>query len=275
MPEETPLRLREQFPAVSTSEWDALIRADLRGADYARKLLWQPEDGVTVKPYYRSEDLAGLDTQLHAAPGTFPFVRGSGVPWAIEETFAPPADAIRADEWHDQGATSVQEIAWAVAAGVDRVAARTSAGTSVDEAASSMTFVFAVGSLYFLEIAKLRAARLAWAQAAGAFGPADPASARARLHVRTARINKSLYDPYTNLLRATTEALSAAIGGCDRLTVEAFGFDEHLALNVQRILKDESLIDAVADPAGGSYYVEVLTDALARAALDRVPAGRG
>ncbi len=73
-------------------------------------------------------------------------------------------------------------------------------------------------------------------------------------------------DPYTNLLRATTEALSAAIGGCDRLTVEAFGFDEHLALNVQRILKDESLIDAVADPAGGSYYVEVLTDALARAA---------
>ena len=84
--------------------------------------------------------------------------------------------------------------------------------------------------------------------------------------MRTARINKSLYDPYTNLLRATTEALSAAIGGCDRLAVEAFGFDEHLAVNVQRILKEESLIDAVADPAGGSYYVEALTDALARAA---------
>ena len=129
-----------------------------------------------------------------------------------------------------------------------------------------MTFVFAVGSLYFLEIAKLRAARLAWAQAVAAFGPANPDSARARLHVRTARINKSLYDPYTNLLRATTEALSAAIGGCDRLAVEAFGFDEHLAVNVQRILKEESLIDAVADPAGGSYYVEALTDALARAA---------
>jgi DsbE subfamily thiol:disulfide oxidoreductase len=98
-----------------------------------------------------------------------------------------------------------------------------------------------------------------------AFGPANPESTRARVHVRTARINKSLYDPYTNLLRATTEALSAAIGGCDRLAVEAFGFDEHLAVNVQRILKEESLIDAVADPAGGSYYVEALTDALARA----------
>ena len=184
----------------------------------------------------------------------------------IEDTFVPPSDAIRADTWHDEGATSVQEIAWAVAAGVDRLADRTAAGTSVDEAASSMTFVFAVGSLYFLEIAKLRAARLAWAQAVAAFGPANPDSARARLHVRTARINKSLYDPYTNLLRATTEALSAAIGGCDRLAVEAFGFDEHLAVNVQRILKEESLIDAVADPAGGSYYVEALTDALARAA---------
>ena len=266
MPEGIPFPLRELFPPVSTSAWDALIRADLPGADYERKLLWRADDGVTVKPYYRVEDLAKVGAAVFAAPGAFPFLRGSGVPWMIDDTFAPSSDAIRADTWHDEGATSVQEIAWAVAAGVDRLADRTTAGTSVDEAASSMTFVFAVGSLYFLEIAKLRAARLAWSQAVTAFGPANPDSARARLHVRTARINKSLYDPYTNLLRATTEALSAAIGGCDRLAVEAFGFDEHLAVNVQRILKEESLIDAVADPAGGSYYVEALTDALARAA---------
>jgi methylmalonyl-CoA mutase len=278
MPEEIPLRLREQFPAVPTSEWDALIRADLNAADSDRTLLWRPDDRVTVKPFYRAEDLADLGVDLHAPPGAFPFLRGSGVPWAIDETFTPPAAAIRADEWHDQGATAVQEIAWAVAAGVDRLAERTASGTSVDEAASSTTFVFAVGSVYFLEIAKLRAARLAWAQAVMAFGTADPSSARARVHVRTARINKSLYDPYTNLLRATTEALSAAIGGCDRLAVEAFGFDEHLAVNVQRILKEESFIDAVADPAGGSYYVEALTDALARAAwteLQQVEADGG
>jgi methylmalonyl-CoA mutase len=264
--EEIPLPLREQFPPVPTSEWEALIRADLKGADYDRKLLWRPEDGVTVKPFYRAEDLADLGVQLLAAPGAFPFPRGSGVPWVIDETFRPPDDAIRADAWHDGGATPAQEIAWAVGAGVDRLAARTAAGASVDDAASSTTFAFAVGSLYFVEIAKLRAVRLVWAQVVAAFGFADPDSARARLHVRTARINKSLYDPYANLLRATTEALSAAIGGCDRLAVEAFGFEEHLAVNVQRILKDESLIDAVADPAGGSYYVEALTDALGRAA---------
>jgi methylmalonyl-CoA mutase len=265
VPEEIPLRLREQFPSVSASQWDALIRADLKGADYDRTLLWRPDEGVTVKPYYRAEDLADLGDARFAAPGAFPFLRGPGVPWVIDETFDPPGDAIRADAWHDEGATPVEEIAWAVAAGVDRLADRTVQGTSVDEAASSLTFVFAVGSLFFVAIAKLRAVRLAWAQAVAAFGPANPDSARARLYVRTARINKSLYDPDTNLLRATTEALSAAIGGCDRLAVEAFGFDQHLAVNVQRILKEESFIDAVADPAGGSYYVEALTDALARA----------
>jgi methylmalonyl-CoA mutase len=87
-----------------------------------------------------------------------------------------------------------------------------------------------------------------------------------RLNVRTPRRNKSAYDRYTNLLRVTTEALSAVMGGCDQLTVEPFGFDAHLALNVQRILKEEAHIDAAADPAGGSYYIEALTDLLAREA---------
>ena len=75
-----------------------------------------------------------------------------------------------------------------------------------------------------------------------------------------------MYDRYSNLLRVTTEAMAAAIGGCQRLTVEPFGFDAHLALNVQRILRDEAHLDAVADPAGGSYYIEALTDAVAREA---------
>jgi methylmalonyl-CoA mutase len=87
-----------------------------------------------------------------------------------------------------------------------------------------------------------------------------------RLVVRTSRRNKSVYDRYTNMLRATTEAMSAAIGGCDRLTVEPFGFDPHLAVNVQRILKEEAHLDAVADAASGSYYIEALTDRLAREA---------
>ena len=105
-----------------------------------------------------------------------------------------------------------------------------------------------------------------WAQAVSAFGPRDDGACRMRLHVRTPRRNKSAYDRYTNLLRVTTEAFAAVVGGCDQLTVEPFGFDAHLALNVQRILQEESHLDAVADPAGGSYYIEALTDSLAREA---------
>ena len=123
-----------------------------------------------------------------------------------------------------------------------------------------------LGPIYFFEIAKLRAARLLWAQAVAAFDPADPNSCRMHLHVRTSRLNKSVCDPYTNLLRVTTEAMSAAIGGCDTLTVEPFGFEAHLALNLQRILAEEAHLNAVADPAGGSYYIEALTASLAREA---------
>ena len=86
------------------------------------------------------------------------------------------------------------------------------------------------------------------------------------LHVRTARLNKSVCDPYTNVLRVTTEAMSAAIGGCDALTVSRLDLTTHLALNVQRILAEEAHLNAVADPAGGSYYIEALTAALAREA---------
>jgi methylmalonyl-CoA mutase len=148
---------------------------------------------------------------------------------------------------------------------VERLAELT-ATLPVETIAPQIEFVFAVGPSYFIEIAKLRAARILWAQAVTAFGAVDDGACRMRLNVRTARRNKSVYDRYTNLLRVTTEALSAAVGGCDRLTVEAFGFDPHLALNVHRILKEESHIDAVADPAGGSYYIEALTDSLARQA---------
>jgi methylmalonyl-CoA mutase len=160
----------------------------------------------------------------------------------------------------------VQEVGYAVADGVERLDQATRQGETPDKAAAALEFVFAAGSNYFFEIAKLRAARLLWAQAVNAFDPQSGQSALMRIQVRTSRLNKSVYDCYTNLLRVTTEALSAVIGGCDQLTVEPFGFDAHLALNVQRILKHEAHLDAVADPAGGSYYIEALTDAIAREA---------
>jgi len=117
-----------------------------------------------------------------------------------------------------------------------------------------------------VEVAKLRAARILWAQAVAAFGVADQDACRMKIHARTSRRDKSVFDRYSNLLRATTEALSAAVAGCDTLYVEPFGFSERLALNVQRVLREEAHIGAVADPAGGAYAVEALTDALAREA---------
>jgi methylmalonyl-CoA mutase len=261
-----PLALAETFPPVSSDAWDAAVRQDLKGADYDRRLVWRTDEGFSVRPYYRAEDLVPLAAQIASVPGSFPYVRGSGEPFMPAGTDPLPQNAVRADLLHDTGATAVQEVGYAVAEGVDRLASAVSRGTAADGAAREFWFVFAVGSSYFLEIAKLRAARLVWAQAVEAFQPADRSSARMRQFVRTARSNKSVYDPYTNLLRATTEALSAAIGGCDRLLVEPFGFEDHVAANVSRVLAEECHVDAVADPAGGSYYVETLTDAIARAA---------
>lgn len=260
-----PLALRNDFPPVATAEWEAAVQRDLKGADYEKKLVWRTEEGIAVRPYYRQEDLSGLEEQFQAPPGQFPFVRGSGIAWKTEEDARPAAGAVRADFYHEAGANAVQEIAFALAEGVERLEHRAEQ-QSVDEAARGLEFVFAIGPYYFIEIAKLRAARMLWAQVVSAFGPTDADAARMRIHARTALRNKSACDPYINLLRVTTEALSAIVGGCDGLYVEAFGFSPHLAMNVQRILREESHLGAVADPAAGSYYVEAITDALAREA---------
>jgi methylmalonyl-CoA mutase len=251
------LNIEEDFPPVTTSAWEAAIQKDLKGADYEKKLFWRTEEGITARPYYRREDLRDLPAQTQTAPGQFPFARGGGKPWEILEEWSPAPGAVRADELHDAGATAVQELGYALAEGVERLAG--------GAAPREIEFVFAAGPAYFIEIAKLRAARMLWAQAVTAFGIGTDA-ALMNLTVRTSRRDKSAYDRYTNLLRVTTEALSAAVGGCERLYVEPFGFDPRLAVNVQRILCDEARIDAVADPAGGSYYIEVLTDSLAREA---------
>jgi methylmalonyl-CoA mutase len=259
------LHLSGTFPPVSTETWEAAIAKDLKGADYEKKLVWRTEEGLAIRPYYRREALNGLEDQLRTAPDFYPFVRGAGRAWEIAQCAKPGPKAIRADLLHEAGANAIQELGYGIAAGVERLAALT-ATLPVDTIASQIEFVFAVGPSYFIEIAKLRAARMLWAQAVTAFGPHDDRACRMRLNVRTPQRNKSAYDRYTNLLRVTTEALSAVVGGCDQLTVKPFGFDAHLALNVQRILKEESRLDAVADPAGGSYYIEALTDSLAREA---------
>jgi methylmalonyl-CoA mutase len=271
------LNLAAEFPPVATAEWEAAIQTDLKGADYEKRLVWRTEEGLKVKPYYRQDDLAGLETQADIAPAQFPFTRGASADWEIAQNPEIPADAVRGDRLYEQGATAVQELAYTLAQGVERLAAQVEKGVPAEAAAPAIAFVFGVGSNYFFEIAKLRAARLVWAQAVSAFGAAGEAC-RMRIHAVTALSNKSVCDPWTNLLRSTTEALSAAIGGCDALTVQSFHYPQRLAHNIQLILKEEVHLDKVADPAGGSYYVEALTAALARAAwklFQQVEAGGG
>ena len=236
------LHLAPEFPPVPTADWEAAIARDLKGADYEKKLVWRTDEGIAVRPYYRREHLEAV--------GDIGPLRVDAHAWEEAQSWTPPAAAVRADYLHEAGATAVQELGFALA-------------ESVEKNTAEPVLVFAVGSNYFFEIAKLRAIRQLWAAAAGALGLESP---KLFLHVRTARANKSVYDAYTNLLRVTTESLSAVIGGCDSLDVESFGFDKHLALNVQRILREEAHISKVSDPAAGSYYIEVLTDSLAREA---------
>lgn len=217
----------EEFPPSSTAEWEAAIRADLKGADYDKKLVWHTEEGITVRPYYRREDL----------PGTTGQARFAGE-WRTASLAEIPKDAVRGDLLHEQGATAVQEIGYALA----------------DSAGKRNAFVFAIGGNYFFEIAKLRAARQLWARIS---------KDTMVIWSRTSLLNKSLYDPSANLLRCTTEAMSAIFGGCDVLVVEAARFPIHLAESLPRVLREESRFDQVSDPGGGSYYIESLTASIA------------
>lgn len=236
-----PLHLLEDFPPVSTAEWEEAIRKDLKGADYEKRLVWKTEEGLAVRPYYRAEYVAARE----------PLLGGGDPSWKMPVPGQEPPLSVSVIDYREAGATAVQEVAFALAEGAELLAA----GRPVE------SLGFAIGSNHFMEIAKLRAARLLWPQVASAFGSSDTGI---RIHARTAGENKTLYDPYVNLLRVTTEALAAVIGGCDSLTITPCRFDAHLAENVHHILSEESHLDKVKDPAAGSYYVEALTDEVAR-----------
>lgn len=260
------LHILKDFPPVPTEAWEAAINVDLKGEDYHKKLVWNSDEGIAVRPYYRSEDIEELESQIGRIPAAFPFVRGRGSQsWEqVQSQGEVAADAIRVDAIHEQGGTIIQELGYGIALGVERLVEQSHAGRDIDEVAKGVRFVFAIGSNYFFEIAKLRAARMLWARAVSVFQPRDESSCLMKVHACTALCNKSIYDPFANVLRATTEAMSAVIGGCDSLEVRSFRFSDRLAINIQRLVHEESHLDRVADPAGGSYYVEWLTDVLAQ-----------
>ena len=193
---------------------------------------------------------------------------------------------IRAHRFSEAGSTIVQELGFALAEGVEIMAQLTDRGLPPADTAQALAFSFAIGSSYFLEIAKLRAARTLWARAVASFQPAHADAAKMTIYARTSHWTKTIYDPYVNLLRSTTEAMAAAIGGVDALQVGAFDEtyrepDEsasRLARNTQLILKQEAWLDRSVDAAGGCYCLEVLTDSLAREAwslLQQIEAAGG
>ena len=384
------------FPPVSTSEWEARITDDLKGADYQKKLIWKTTEGFEVKPYYRDEDTQGI-AFMNAAPGEYPFVRGNKTisnDWQIrqdietddiEEANRLAVDAVKrgatglglvaedlsaekdveellkgisltdvalhfgaaasyptlikvvaayikskklsaekiqgsfdfdpisylllnGDFWKSEksdmaevatmvklgkelmpsmkvinvnghyfnsaGATMVQELGFALASGAEYLTLTAKAGIHVDDVAQRMMFSFGVGSNYFMEIARLRAARLLWAKIVEQYKPQDEASMQMWIHSNTSAWNKTLFDPYVNLLRTTTEAMSAILGGTQSLSILPFDtfykdpdeFSNRLARNQQIILKEEVYLDKVVDPAAGSYYIENLTQLITEAA---------
>ena len=175
---------------------------------------------------------------------------------------------INASNFNNAGADIVQELAFGISMGSEYLAQLTQRRISVDMAASKIGFCFGTGSNYFPEIAKLRAARLLWSVVINGFHPANIEKIRMNIHCVTSKWNKTVYDPYVNLLRTQTEAMSAILGGADSLTVEPFDivfrdpdeFSERVARNQQLLLKEEAYFDKVADPAAGSYYIENLTN---------------
>ncbi len=177
--------------------------------------------------------------------------------------------------FNNSGSSIVQELGFSLAAGVEYLDKLTDAGMSVDEVAPRIRFHFATGSKYFMEIAKLRAARYLWAHIVKAYKPACDCKCKMNIHAETSEWNKTIYDPNVNMLRTQTEAMSAVLGGVDSFTVHPFDYvyechpselGERVARNQQLLLKEESHFGKIVDVAGGSYYIEELTQNIAEAA---------
>lgn len=173
--------------------------------------------------------------------------------------------------YHNAGGTIVEELACTLAHANEYLAQLSEQGLSADAISGHLQLEFSVGSHYFLEIAKLRAARMMWDKIMEQYQPAHSCSRATYIHGKTSSWNKSVCDPHVNMLRVTTECMAAALGGCNSITVQPYNagwneddaFADRIAQNVQLLLKSESYLDKVVDAASGSYYIETLTDQLA------------
>jgi methylmalonyl-CoA mutase len=385
-------KLFTEFPPVTTEKWEEVIKADLKGADYEKKLIWKSNEGIRVKPYYRSEDIPG-SPYLKSLPGNYPYVRGNKADantWEIRQDIEVSeissankaaleaiqngctsiaflfggkklsktdfsklvqgieigcinfniADCSNSSEvldfineevskkgyakekmqgsvssnpltilsstgnWNESaemnaayeliqkaeknlpayhtlnidgyifqeaGSSIVQEIAYSLSMATEYLNRFTEKGLKPEEIVKHIRFNFSVSSNYFMEIAKIRAFRVLWANLVKAYNVSDENLAKAFVHSSTTGWNMTIYDAYVNVLRATTESMSAIIAGTDSLSVKPFDaiyknpneFSYRIARNIQIILKEEAYFDKVVDPSSGSYYIENLTDSIA------------
>ena len=178
---------------------------------------------------------------------------------------------------HNAGSNIVQELGFTLASANDLLAHLTDMGCKMEQVASSINFAFATGSNYFMEIAKIRAARLLWSKIVEQYQPACGCAYKVFVSTTSSIWNKSIFDPYVNMLRTTTETMSAAIAGADEIAVtpfdtaykEADEFGYRIARNQQLLLKEESYMDKIVDPAAGSYYIENLTNSIAQYAWEQ------
>jgi len=190
----------------------------------------------------------------------------------------PKFNFISVSGYHMQeaGATAVQELGFTLADGLEYVRNVVERGIGIDEFAGRVSFFFGIGMNFFMEIAKLRAARLLWARIMRRFDPKDPGSLMLRTHCQTSGVSLTEHDPYNNIVRTAVEAMAAVLGGTQSLHTNSFDeamalpsqFSARIARNTQLILAEETGMARVVDPLGGSYYVEALTDSLARAAWE-------
>ncbi|MEA3009611.1 MAG: methylmalonyl-CoA mutase [Sphingomonadales bacterium] len=185
----------------------------------------------------------------------------------------PRFNSISISGYHmlEAGATAVQELAFTLADGMEYVRAAKAKGLDVDAFAPRLSFFFGIGMNFFMEVAKLRAARTLWHRIMDGFGAKDPKSLMLRTHCQTSGVSLTEQDPYNNIVRTTIEAMAAVLGGTQSLHTNSFDeamalptdFSARIARNTQLILAEESGIANVADPLGGSYFIESLTNELA------------
>ncbi len=324
-------KLFDMFPPVSTEEWMAKINADLKGADFSKKLVWRTNEGFNVMPFYRKEDIEGLYT-IGSLPGEFPFVRGTrdNNDWLIRQQIlgeTPQEINDHARHSIDRGVESIgiklckdfkasdlETILKDIDICKIEVNISCCPGKAAEVAEALVAYVKAHGAaecfrgaVEFNPFKRLLRHGLPFpksiseeavkvyntvkeikgikcfmvdsfmlnnAEIVKAYNPESDECCKINVHAVTSQFNQTIYDAHVNLLRSMTETMSAALAGVDSIETLPFDmqykqpdeFSERIARNQQLLLRSESHLDKVVDPAGGSYYIETLTASIAEQA---------